>query len=328
MKTITLAHGGGGEEMSELLALIFRYLDNEILKESNDSALLNLPTSHLTLTTDSFTLSPLFLDDEVNIGKLCIAGTVNDTLMVGARPEFLSLAFIIEEGFLWEDFEKILKSLSSEAKFAEVKIVCGDTKVMPRGSADGLFINTTALGRVIKPCHTKALKAGAKILLSRDVGAHGAAVLAARNDLDAEVKSDCKSLNDEVLSLLNAEISLLAMRDATRGGLSAVLNEWALQCELELLVWEEKIAVSEGVAGICELYGFEPYELACEGCFVVAVEEKDAERALQILKGFNENASIIGEVSAEKKVRVLLENAYGARRFLELPKGELLPRIC
>lgn len=328
MKSITLAHGGGGEEMSELLALIFSHFDNEILKEANDSALLTIPTSELTLTTDSFTLSPIFLDAATNIGKLAIAGTINDTLMVGAKPEFLSLAFIIEEGFLWADFEKILKSIKEEACFAGVKIVCGDTKVVPKGSADGLFINTTALGRLIKPCRTQNLKAGQKILLSGDVGRHGAAVLVRRNELEADIKSDCKSLSEEVLSLLNSNLSVVAMRDATRGGLSAVLNEWAAQSGLELCVREEAIAVREEVAGVCELFGFEPYELACEGTFVLAVEERDAAAALEILRRFNPSAAIIGELGEEKKARVILENAYGARRFLELPKGELLPRIC
>lgn len=327
MKSITLAHGGG-EEMSELLALIFSHFDNAILKEANDSALLTLPTSELSLTTDSFTLSPIFLDETTNIGKLAIAGTVNDTLMVGAKPEFLSLAFIIEEGFLWADFEKILKSIKDEAKFAGVKIVCGDTKVVPKGSADGLFINTTALGRLIKPCRTQNLKAGQKILLSGDVGRHGAAVLVRRNELEADIKSDCKSLSEEVLSLLNSKLSVVAMRDATRGGLSAVLNEWATQSGLELCVREEAIAVRDEVAGVCELFGFEPYELACEGTFVLAVEEEDAAAALEILRRFNPSAALIGELGAEKKARVILENAYGARRFLELPKGELLPRIC
>lgn len=324
MKEIQLAHGGGGEEMNELIAGIFKALDNEILCEANDAAILG----NLALSTDSFTLSPIFLDEEVNIGKLCVCGSVNDALMVGAKPEFLSLAFIIEEGFKTQKLQKILASIHKECQKAGVKVVCGDTKVVPKGKADELYINTTALGFIIQKVQTKDIKAGLSVLLSGDIGRHGAAVLVQRNELEAEVKSDCKSLKDEVLSLFEAHIKPLAMRDATRGGLSAVLNEWARQSGFDILVFEEKIAVKDEVAGVCELFGFEPYELANEGTFVLCVEKKDEQKALEILKRFNPNANIIGEILSEKKGRVILENAFGAKRFLEAPKGELLPRIC
>ncbi|TQR40620.1 hydrogenase expression/formation protein HypE [Campylobacter sp. MIT 12-8780] len=324
MKEIQLAHGGGGEEMNELIAGIFKALDNEILREANDAAILG----NLALSTDSFTLSPIFLDEEVNIGKLCVCGSINDVLMVGAKPEFLSLAFIIEEGFKTQKLEKILASIYKECQKAGVKVVCGDTKVVPKGKADELYINTTALGTITQKVQTKDIKAGLSVLLSGDIGRHGAAVLVQRNELEAEVKSDCKSLKDEVLSLFEAHIKPLAMRDATRGGLSAVLNEWARQSGFDILVFEEKIAVKDEVAGVCELFGFEPYELANEGTFVLCVEKKDEQKALEILRTFNPNANIIGEILSEKKGRVILENAFGAKRFLEAPKGELLPRIC
>ncbi|NDJ27876.1 hydrogenase expression/formation protein HypE [Campylobacter sp. MIT 19-121] len=324
MKEIQLAHGGGGEEMNELIAGIFKALDNEILREANDAAILG----NLALSTDSFTLSPIFLDEEVNIGKLCVCGSINDVLMVGAKPEFLSLAFIIEEGFKTQKLEKILASIYKECQKAGVKVVCGDTKVVPKGKADELYINTTALGTITQKVQTKDIKAGLSVLLSGDIGRHGAAVLVQRNELEAEVKSDCKSLKDEVLSLFEAHIKPLAMRDATRGGLSAVLNEWARQSGFDILVFEEKIAVKDEVAGVCELFGFEPYELANEGTFVLCVEKKDEQKVLEILRTFNPNANIIGEILSEKKGRVILENAFGAKRFLEAPKGELLPRIC
>ncbi|TKX28977.1 hydrogenase expression/formation protein HypE [Campylobacter sp. MIT 12-5580] len=324
MKEIQLAHGGGGEEMNELIAGIFKALDNEILREANDAAILG----NLALSTDSFTLSPIFLDEEVNIGKLCVCGSINDVLMVGAKPEFLSLAFIIEEGFKTQKLKKILASIYEECQKAGVKVVCGDTKVVPKGKADELYINTTALGTITQKVQTKDIKAGLSVLLSGDIGRHGAAVLVQRNELEAEVKSDCKSLKDEVLSLFEAHIKPLAMRDATRGGLSAVLNEWARQSGFDILVFEEKIAVKDEVAGVCELFGFEPYELANEGTFVLCVEKKDEQKALEILRTFNPNANIIGEILSEKKGRVILENAFGAKRFLEAPKGELLPRIC
>lgn len=324
MKQITLAHGGGGEEMNELLKGVFKLFNNEILKETNDAAILG----DIALSTDSFVLSPIFLDEEVNIGKLCVCGSVNDVLMVGAKPLFLSLALILEEGFSFENLEKILKSIREECEKNGVKLVCGDTKVVPKGKGDGIYINTTALGQIIKPCQTKNLKEGLSVLLSGDVGRHGASVLIKRNELEANVKSDCKCVKEEVLELLEANLNIIAMRDATRGGLSAVLNEWASFCKKDILVYEEKIAVQDEVLGLCELFGYEPYELANEGTFLLCVEQQDTQKALEILQKFNKNANIIGEILPSEKARVILQNAYGAKRFLESPKGELLPRIC
>ena len=349
MKEIQLAHGGGGEEMNELLQRLFEVFDERVLKEANDAAIVDFTQNNglnldenlsavckgdlnlsdkFAISTDSFTLSPIFLDDEINIGKLCVCGSVNDVLMVGAVPEFLSLAFIIEEGLDFAKLEKIIHSIKKECDKAGVKVVCGDTKVVPKGKGDEIYINTTAFGRVIKPCETKNIRNGLSVLISGDIGRHGAAVLVQRNAIEAQVKSDCKCLKDEVMSLLRENVELIAMRDATRGGVSAVLNEWARQSGCDILVYEEKIIVKDEVKGICELFGFEAYELANEGTFALCVAKKDEQKALQILRKFNENASIIGEVLESQKARVLLQNAYGAKRFLESPKGELLPRIC
>ncbi|MCH5335795.1 MAG: hydrogenase expression/formation protein HypE [Campylobacter sp.] len=324
MKQISLAHGGGGEEMNELLTKVFKIFDNEILSAANDAAILG----NLALSTDSFVLNPIFLDDEVNIGKLCVCGSINDVLMVGAEPKFLSLALILEEGFETEKLEKILHSIKKECNKCGVLLVCGDTKVVPKGKGDEIYINTTALGEIISKKETQNIKEGLSILVSGDIGRHGASVLIKRNDLEASVKSDCKSLKDEVLGLLKQDIKVVAMRDATRGGLSAVLNEWAKQSGNDLLIFEENIKVKDEVLGLCELFGYEPYELANEGTFVLCVEKSDELRALNFLKQFNPNASIIGKVLGEKKARVILENSFGAKRFLEPPKGELLPRIC
>lgn len=394
MKEIQLAHGGGGEEMNELLQRLFSLFDNGILKEANDAAIvsfggngdlnsndkassaqngnLNLSqnleqnstctqksvlnlndkarltqsndlnskqsansvqkslnlSDKFAISTDSFTLSPIFLDDEVNIGKLCVCGSVNDVLMVGAEPEFLSLAFIIEEGLSVEKLDKIAQSIKKECDKAGVQVVCGDTKVVPKGKGDEIYINTTAFGRIIRACETKNIRQGLSVLVSGDIGRHGAAVLVQRNALEASVKSDCKCLKDEVMSLLRENVEVVAMRDATRGGLSAVLNEWARQSGLDIVIFEEKIIIKDEVKGICELFGYEAYELANEGTFVLCVEKAHEQRALQILQKFNKNASIIGEVLENRKSRVILQNAYGAKRFLEAPKGELLPRIC
>lgn len=324
MKNISLAHGGGGEEMNELLTKLFEIFDNEILNANNDAAILG----NLALSTDSFVLSPIFLDDEVNIGKLCVCGSVNDVLMVGAKPKYLSLGLILEEGFELEKLERIVKSIKEECEKCGVMLVCGDTKVVPKGKADEIYINTTALGEIIAKKESKNIKAGLSILLSGDIGRHGASVLIKRNELEADVKSDCKALDKEVLELLEKDIKVVAMRDATRGGFSAVLNEWAKQSGNDLLIFEEKIIVQDEVLGLCELFGYEAYELANEGTFILCVEKEDELKALEILKKYNVNASIIGEVLEEKKARVILQNAYGAKRFLESPKGELLPRIC
>ncbi|EOJ1970434.1 hydrogenase expression/formation protein HypE [Campylobacter jejuni] len=324
MKNISLAHGGGGEEMNELLTKLFKIFDNEILNANNDAAILG----NLALSTDSFVLSPIFLDEEVNIGKLCVCGSINDVLMVGAKPKYLSLGLILEEGFELEKLERILKSIKEECEKCGVMLVCGDTKVVPKGKADEIYINTTALGEIISKKESKNIKAGLSILLSGDIGRHGASVLIKRNELEADIKSDCKALNKEVLELLEKDIKVVAMRDATRGGFSAVLNEWAKQSGNDLLIFEEKIIVQDEVLGLCELFGYEAYELANEGTFILCVEKEDELKALEILKKYNVNASIIGEVLEEKKARVILQNAYGAKRFLESPKGELLPRIC
>ncbi|EAH7288385.1 hydrogenase expression/formation protein HypE [Campylobacter coli] len=324
MKNISLAHGGGGEEMNELLTKLFEIFDNEILNANNDAAILG----NLALSTDSFVLSPIFLDEEVNIGKLCVCGSINDVLMVGAKPKYLSLGLILEEGFELEKLERILKSIKEECEKCGVMLVCGDTKVVPKGKADEIYINTTALGEIISKKESKNIKAGLSILLSGDIGRHGASVLIKRNELEADIKSDCKALDKEVLELLEKDIKVVAMRDVTRGGLSAVLNEWAKQSGNDLLIFEEKIIIQDEVLGLCELFGYEAYELANEGTFILCVEKEDELKALEILKKYNVNASIIGEVLEEKKARVILQNAYGAKRFLESPKGELLPRIC
>ncbi|HFQ6675338.1 TPA: hydrogenase expression/formation protein HypE [Campylobacter jejuni] len=324
MKNISLAHGGGGEEMNELLTKLFKIFNNEILNANNDAAILG----NLALSTDSFVLSPIFLDEEVNIGKLCVCGSINDVLMVGAKPKYLSLGLILEEGFELEKLERILKSIKEECEKCGVMLVCGDTKVVPKGKADEIYINTTALGEIISKKESKNIKAGLSILLSGDIGRHGASVLIKRNELEADIKSDCKALDKEVLELLENDIKVVAMRDATRGGLSAVLNEWAKQSGNDLLIFEEKIIVQDEVLGLCELFGYEAYELANEGTFILCVEKEDELKALEILKKYNANASIIGEVLEEEKARVILQNAYGAKRFLESPKGELLPRIC
>lgn len=327
MKKILLAHGGGGQEMNELInGLIFRIFDNEILAQSNDSAILNL-SGKLAFSTDSFVVSPIKFPGG-DIGKIAVCGTINDLAMVGAKPRYISCALIIEEGLGIDELKGILNSMKSTADEAGVSIVCGDTKVVSKGSCDKIFINTSGIGEIIKESRVGNLKSGAKILLSGDVGRHGAVILANRNELNLDLRSDCKPLNNVVEALLNASIAPLAMRDATRGGLSAVLNEWAKACGRDIKISEESIAVSDEVMGICEILGFEPYELANEGTFVLAVEPQDEMKALEILKNFDPKSNSIGKILDSNKANVIIQNSYGASRFMEPPKGELLPRIC
>ncbi len=342
LKKIMLSHGGGGEEMQTLInETIFGIFDNEILRQNNDSAILNLTSGTLAFSTDSFVVSPVEFSGG-NIGKLAACGTINDLAMVGAKAKFISCALILEEGLEVATLVRVLQSLKDECDKCGVLVVCGDTKVVPKGACDKIFINTSGVGEFFgAPVRTSGLKSGAKILVSGDVGRHGAVVVAARDELNlsSALKSDCKPLVGVVAALFEAGVRVLAMRDATRGGLSAVLNEWAMASGLTLRVREEAVRVSSEVSGVCELLGFEPFELANEGTFVLAVEAEDAEKAVAVLRRFDANANLIGEVLdvssdtkfanlSSTKGKVLLETTYGGVRFLETPKGELLPRIC
>jgi len=329
---ILLSHGGGGEEMQSLISgLFFKHFGNEILDKMEDSATLNIK-GRIAFTTDSFTVTPLFFNGG-DIGKIAIAGTVNDLVSAGAKPLYLSCGFIIEEGFLYEDLEKIVISMKDEMKKSGVKIVAGDTKVVPRGSADGLFINTSGIGEIVcADISSHNLQEGDVIIISNEVGNHGACILAKREELElgGDLKSDCASLFAPFEALFNSGVRPKALRDATRGGLSAVLNEWALASKVGIELNESDILVSDEVKGLCEIFGFEPYELANEGTMAICVRGEDAEKTLGVLRQFGEcaKACTIGKVTASYKEHVILKSAWGTSRFLEPPKGELLPRIC
>lgn len=332
MKRIQLAHGGGGEESNTLInSLFFKYFKNDILLLEEDAASLNV-AGDIALTTDAFTVSPLFFSGG-DIGKLSIAGTVNDLSMVGAKPLYLTASFIIEEGFLFEDLEKIVKSMSVEMEKSGILVVAGDTKVVPKGSLDGIFITTSGVGRILqKNISSHNLKPGYKIIVSNEVGNHGSCILAAREELklQSNLKSDCASLWHMVEGLFERGIIPVAMRDATRGGLSAVLNEWARISSIGIKIEEEHIPIADEVQGLCEFLGFEPLELANEGTMILCVKSEDVKATLKVLHGFKEGekASCIGEVIDEYPKKVLLKTPWGSSRFLESPQGELLPRIC
>jgi hydrogenase expression/formation protein HypE len=329
-KTITIAHGNGGEENNELIKDIFyKHFENEILAKSEDAAIVQI-AGDVVMTTDSFTVSPLFFPGG-DIGKLAVCGTCNDLAMMGAKPKYLTCSVIIEEGFSTRELERIVRSMKKELENNGAIVVSGDTKVVPKGSVDKLFINTTGIGEIEQEgISAHNLKEGMNILVSRDVGAHGATIFAAREGiaLESTLQTDCASLYPEVRALMDAQIPIVSLRDATRGGVSAVLNEWARASDVCIEIEEEKIPVQEEVRGICEMLGFEAVDLANEGTFVLAVASEDADRALEVLHQTHESAVILGTVTQQHSGKVILNSSWGTKRFLDLPTGELLPRIC
>ncbi len=367
---ILLSHGGGGKETSELIGgIIFNGLYGQngrnddlfdLYKRRNDSnfavniydqkiklledaAILKSPRK-IAFTTDGFTVSPVFFKGG-DIGKLSVAGTVNDLSVMGAKPLFLSLGLIIEEGFALDDLSKIIKSISEEAAKIGVRVVTGDTKVVPTGKADGIFINTSGIGEVLYDnLSVYNIEDGDIIIVSGNVGDHGAAVMSQREgiEMDVEIESDCASLWDMINTVLSGGIKVKAIRDATRGGLASVLNEWAMAANIDIYAEEDRIPVSGPVKGFCELLGFEPYQLACEGRAVFAVKPEFVEKTIGILRShpLGKNADIIGTAVARRKSadgngernnspgKVILKGIYGVYRILDYPSGELLPRIC
>ena len=331
MSKITLAHGNGGAENNQLIKDVFyEAFKNEILEKSEDAAIIQ--NGKLAFSTDSFTVTPLFFAG-ANIGKLAICGTCNDLAMMGAKPKYLTCSVIIEEGFDMEELKIIVASMKEELVKNEAIIVSGDTKVVPKGSVDKIFINTTGIGEVLySGISSNSITKDDLILVSRDIGRHGATIFSAREgiELSSELKSDCASLYPMVKALIDEGVKIIALRDATRGGLSAVLNEWAKQSNVCIEVEEEKIPVCDEVKGICEMLGFEASNLANEGPFVLAISNEYAQKAIEVLQKFEngKTASIIGKVSDLHLQKVILNSAWGTKRFLDVPTGELLPRIC
>jgi len=331
-KQIQLSHGGGGEESNQLIhGLFFKYFGNEILLRDEDAAVLSVKEK-IAFTTDSFTVSPIFFSGG-NIGKLAIAGTLNDLAMMGAKPLYLSCGFMIEEGLPFSDLETIVKSMAEELSVCDAKIVCGDTKVVPKGTVDKIFINTSGIGELqTTNVSSHNLKEDDVIIVSRDIGRHGATILAAREGIDitSGLSTDCAVLWPMVETLIENNITLNAMRDATRGGLAAVLNEWAVTSDVCIELKEEAIPVSDDVQGLCEIFGFEATDFANEGTFVLSVKPDDAQKTVELLQRFENcaTAAIIGSVTQKKNRKVIINTEWGSSRYLDLPKGELLPRIC
>lgn len=329
MSQIQLAQGSGGRENQQLIHDLFlRYFSNPILDQLDDAAVVECRTT--AVSTDTFTVHPLEFSGG-DIGKLAIAGTTNDVAMRAARPEYLSVGFIIEEGLDIALLERIVASMSRELAVSGTRIVTGDTKVVPRGAVDQLMINTTGLGEVRADCSVKRIVEGDHILLSGSIAEHGACIYAAREEIAISgLKSDCQSLWPAVRALLNENVPIHAMRDATRGGLAAVLNEWAEQSSTRLVINEEDIPISDPVRGFSEILGIDPYILACEGVFLIALPAESSSEAVRILDSAGHHAAVIvGRVEkSEPGPQVVLKSAYGTERLLDFPYGEILPRIC
>lgn len=331
--TVTLAHGAGGRQTSELIDRIFKaHFSNPDLT-ADDAAVLEAPKGRIAMTTDGFIVSPSFFPGG-NIGKLSICGTVNDLACMGAKPLYLSCAFVIEEGFPMEKLEEIAAAMEKTAKEAGVKIVSGDTKVAGRGQVDGVFITTTGVGEIPDDVHTSGALAapGDAVIVSGDIGRHGCTILLQREDfgIEANVTSDCAPLWGTVKAILDETKDIHVIRDATRGGVGTVLYEITGQSNVGIELDYAKIPVAPDVKGVCGMLGLEPLYLACEGRLVIIAPEDKAEAILAVLKKqpYSENAAIIGKITAEHPGRVVMETEIGAKTVLSQPGGELLPRIC
>jgi hydrogenase expression/formation protein HypE len=330
---ILLAHGSGGKLAHDLVEKSFvKVLANPLLARLDDSAVFDL-SGRLAFTTDSYVVSPIFFPGG-DIGKLAVCGTVNDLAMSGAKPLYLSLSFIIEEGLSLGELNKIVNSVQRAAQEAGVEIVTGDTKVVPRGSADRLFINTAGVGIIAEGVDISGSNArpGDKVILSGAIGDHGIAVISQREGLSfsTRLESDCAPLGGLVAEMLNASPNIRCLRDPTRGGLATSLNELAKQSKVSIRIEEQKIPVREEVLAACEMLGFDPLYVANEGKLVAIVPAEDADKILRTMRKnrYGRKAAIIGEVGAEPPGRVVMKTVLGASRIVDMLVGDLLPRIC
>lgn len=333
--TVTLAHGGGGRLMHDLLEkMFFRAFGNPLLEAGHDSSVMAPTNRRMAFTTDSFVVRPLFFPGG-DIGSLAVNGTVNDLAMSGARPLYLSAAFILEEGLPMESLWRVVQSMRHAAEEAGGQIITGDTKVVDRGKGDGVFITTAGVGVLeheltIAPA---SVRSGDAILLSGDVGRHGMAVMAVREGLEFEstIESDCAPLAAPVLELIEAGVTIHCLRDLTRGGLATALVEIAQSAGLRMHVEGASIPVTDEVRGACEILGMDPLYVANEGRMIVFVPEAESARALDILRNHAacEQSCEIGRVGETRRGgEVLLRNQIGVDRLLDLLSGEQLPRIC
>ena len=331
---VLLSHGGGGQLMHQLIEKMFvSAFANPWLEARHDGAVFEANAGRLAFTTDSYVVRPLFFPGG-DIGQLAINGTVNDLAMCGARARFLSAGFILEEGLPMETLWRVVQSMGQAAAAAGVKLVTGDTKVVDRGKGDGIFINTAGIGLVgaSSAIGPSSVRPGDAVLVSGDLGRHGMAIMAVRENLSFEsaIESDCAPLVEPVMSLFDEGIDVHCLRDLTRGGLASALVEIAEASGLSIAVDESRIPVREDVRGACEILGFDPLYVANEGRFVAFVAPADADRALSLLARDERcpGACAIGAVSDRSAGLVTLKSRIGATRVVDMLSGEQLPRIC
>ena len=332
---VVMAHGSGGRMTHDLIKRLFLPpWDNPVLRAGDDAGV--VPTgsaARLAVSTDSHVVWPLFFPGG-DIGRLAVCGTVNDVAMMGAVPKYLTAGFILEEGLAFEVLERVVESMRLAAEEAGVQIIAGDTKVVQRGKADGLYINTAGVGLLADGAAIggAGARSGDVIILSGPIGDHGIAVLSARGELgfEAEVQSDIAPLNHLVEAMLRASDQVHVLRDPTRGGLATTLNEIAAQSQVGMVLEEDRIPVRPAVAAACEILGFDPLYVANEGKLVAVVGEDHAERVLEAMRRtrYGEEAVMIGAICQEPKACVLMKTSIGSHRIVDVLSGEMLPRIC
>ena len=334
MEKITLSYGDGGKLTYNLIKNVFvKHFKNEYLEKLQDASLLKIGNEDICFTTDSYTVSPIFFPGG-DIGKLSICGTVNDLSVSGATPLFLSSSFIIEEGLDFEILEKIVISMANESKKENVKITTGDTKVVEKGKVDKIFINTSGIG--IKDKRMKLgierIKLGDLIIINGDIGLHGISIITKREGIEFEssIKSDCSSLYPIVKEIFQFGEKIKFMRDPTRGGVAATLNEIVIKSNIGIKIYKKKIPISEEVNSLCEILGFDPLYIANEGKIIIIVDRKYGEKVVDVMRKqkSGKKAEIIGEVTDKIKRKVLIETEIGIERVVEFQSGAQFPRIC
>jgi len=331
---ILLAHGSGGTMMRELIEDVFMHdFDDDILSRADDAASLELPAGRVAMSTDTYVVNPLFFPGG-DIGRLAVCGTVNDVATAGAQPLYLSVGFVLEEGFAVEDLRRILVSMRDAAREAGVRIVTGDTKVVEKGHGDGCYINTAGIGVIREGTDLSAhnCKPGDAVLLSGTLGDHGIAVISTREGLsfETDIESDAAPLNHLIAAVLDAAPDTRCFRDPTRGGLASTLNEFATASGVSVVVEESTVPVHPQVQGACEMLGYDVFQVANEGKMIVVVPAEQAQAALEAMRQtpYGTNAAIIGEVQDAPAGKVYVHTGFGAKRIMDMLVGEQLPRIC
>lgn len=331
---VLMAHGGGGKLSNQLIQkMFFDHFESDKLNKEHDGAIIELTGKNIAFSTDSFVVDPIFFPGG-NIGELAVNGTVNDLVCCGAKPLYLSLAFIIEEGFPMLDLWKVVQSIKIAADKAGVKIVTGDTKVVEKGKGDKIYINTSGIGEIYPNIHidSEYCKSGDVIIINGDVADHGIAIMSKRENLEfeTEIVSDTAALNGMMDKVFEVCDKIHILRDPTRGGLASTLNEIASKADVGITLDELSIPVKEEVRGACEILGFDPLYIANEGKILIIAPEEYAEKIMKVLHAdeFGENAAIIGRITDTDKGLVKLKTTIGSTRIVDMISGEQLPRIC